>query len=155
MHQDILCNNTLCNQYSLNLSRVIKRGIRYKRRNGEWCGKAPLGYRNIHDSNDHFKPKIVIDPEPFDRVRKAFKLMQLGCYTVSEVSKIVKLDSNFLRRALKNPFYAGLNKDVDYPSITYRGNWEPMVTKEEFDRVQKILMASSKKAKRQNVINGV
>ena len=126
------------------ISRSVKCGIRYKRKKGEWCGKAPRGYRNIHDNYDHYKPKIVRDSEYFNRVKKAFKLMLLEQYTIPEISKIVRLDASFLRRAFRNPFYAGLNKDVDDPSITYKGNWEPVITEEEFDKVQKILEAFSK-----------
>ena len=30
--------------YVLNLSENVRRSFEYKRRNGEWGGKAPLGY---------------------------------------------------------------------------------------------------------------
>lgn len=126
------------------ISRSVKRGIRYKRKNGEWCGKAPRGYRNIHDNYNHYKPKIVKDSEYFDRVKKGFLLMLLGQYTIPEIGKIVKLDASFLRRAFRNPFYAGLNRDVDNPKITYRGTWEPMITEDEFNRIQ-LLLAPKKK----------
>ncbi|MBQ1344229.1 hypothetical protein IIY59_00650 [Candidatus Saccharibacteria bacterium] len=126
------------------ISRSVKRGIRYKRKKGEWCGKAPRGYRNIHDNYDHYKPKIVRDSEYFDRVKKGFLLMLLGQYTIPEIGKIVKLDASFLRRAFRNPFYAGLNRDVDNPKITYRGTWEPMITEDEFNRIQ-LLLAPKKK----------
>lgn len=139
MYQNNPYSNALCKQYILSLSRAVKRGIRYKRRNGGWCGKAPRGYRNIHDSRDHFKPKIVKDPELYNSVKKAFELMLTEKYSVVEISKIVKMDSSFLRRAFRNPFYAGLNRDVDDPTILNKGNWEPMITENQFSKIQGLL----------------
>src|SRR6266576_4757483 len=36
--------------YVLNLSENVRRSLDYKRRNGEWGGKAPLGYLNERDA---------------------------------------------------------------------------------------------------------
>ena len=145
MRQKNMLNNTLCNLYSSHLSSIIQSGIRRKRVNGDWCGKAPRGYRNIHDNYDHFKPRIVKDPEYFDRIKKAFKLLLTERYSIADVSKIVKMEPSFLRRVFRNPFYAGLNKDIDFPEFVYEGNWEPMITREEFCKVQKILEKYKKK----------
>lgn len=144
MYQNNPYSNELCNLYSLRLSDMVKRGIRFKRKNGEWCGKAPQGYLNIHDNNDHFKPKIVKDPEHYNKVEKAFMLMLTGEYSIAKISEIVKLGSGFLRRAFRNPFYAGLNKDVDNPKVMYKGNWEPMITKGQYDKIQKMLEPKKK-----------
>ena len=37
--------------YVLNLSENVRRSLDFKRRNGEWGGKAPLGYLNIRDAD--------------------------------------------------------------------------------------------------------
>lgn len=89
MYQDNLYSSELCRQYYLCFSDRVKRAIRASRRRGAWCGKAPRGYRNIHDNYDHYKPKIVRDSEYFDRVKKAFKLMLTEKYSIPEISKIV------------------------------------------------------------------
>lgn len=145
MYQDtIYSSNELCKQYILSLSNAIKHGIRYKRNSGGWCGKAPRGYRNIHDNYDRYKPKIVRDSEYFSRVKKAFDLMLTEKYSIPEIGKIVRLDASFLRRAFRNPFYAGLNRDVDDPKIMHKGTWEPMITKDQFNKVQQLLMPKKK-----------
>ena len=38
--------------YVLNFSENVRRSLEYKRRNGEWGGKAPLGYLNQRDGNN-------------------------------------------------------------------------------------------------------
>src|ERR1700730_1867674 len=38
--------------YVLILSENVRRSLEFKRRNGEWGGKAPLGYQNIRDANN-------------------------------------------------------------------------------------------------------
>ncbi len=134
----------LFEQHSLTMSRMVKQGIRHKRECGDWCSKAPRGYRNVHDIYDHHKPKIVKDPEYFKRVKKAFDLMLTGKYTIANISKIVKMDSSFLRRAFRNPFYAGLNRNVDDPTILNKGNWEPMITEVQFNIIQKMLEPKKK-----------
>ena len=144
MYQDDFYSNELCRQYALSFSNRVKQSIRAKRKRGGWCGKAPRGYRNIHDNNDHFKCKIVRDPKYYGRIRRAFRLMLTGEYSVAEIGKIVEMDASFLRRAFKNPFYAGLNKDVDDPTVLNKGTWEPMITEDAFNTIQKMLESKKK-----------
>ncbi len=47
--------------YTMNLSENVRRSLEFKRRNGEWGGKAPLGYLNVRDANN--KSLLVPDPE--------------------------------------------------------------------------------------------
>ena len=44
--------------YVLNLSENVRRSLEYKRRNGEWGGKAPLGYLNQtrRKQQEHSRP---------------------------------------------------------------------------------------------------
>lgn len=144
MYQDDFYSNELCRQYALSFSNRVKHSIRAKRKRGGWCGKAPRGYRNIHDNNDHFKRKIVRDPKYYGRIRRAFRLMLTGEYSIAEIGKIVEMDASFLRRAFKNPFYAGLNKDVDDPTVLNKGTWEPMITEDVFNTIQKMLESKRK-----------
>jgi DNA invertase Pin-like site-specific DNA recombinase len=44
--------------YVLNLSENVRRSLEYKRRNGEWGGKAPLGYSSVR------KPSKSDSPSP-------------------------------------------------------------------------------------------
>src|ERR1700738_2623996 len=45
--------------YLLNLSENVRRSLEYKRRNGEWGGKAPLGYLNQRDGNNKSTPRAI------------------------------------------------------------------------------------------------
>lgn len=141
MKIDVTTREPFNNSYNSRMSRVTKCALRRKRMRGEWCGKAPRGYLNIHDSSDHFKRKLIKDPVYFPRMKKAFSLMLTGKYSLSEIGEIVNINPKFLRCAFKKIFYAGFIKDTDDPKALYKGKWEPMVTKAEFDKIQKLLEA--------------
>ena len=57
--------------YVLNLSENVRRSLEYKRRNGEWGGKAPLGYLNQRDASN--KSVLIPDPERAFLVRMLFE----------------------------------------------------------------------------------
>jgi site-specific DNA recombinase len=67
--------------YVLNLSENVRRSLEYKRRNGEWGGKAPLGYRNVRDANN--KSALIHDPERAFLVRMLFEDYAKGCFSIS------------------------------------------------------------------------
>ena len=140
----------MANQYILDLSKNIKRGLKAKVEKGWRPNLAPLGYLN-----DNTKGKgrniIVKDPERFDLVKRMWKLMASGNYTPSQILKLAndswglrtrkgkKLSKSTIYRIFTNPFYAGL---FEYPRGSgnwYRGKHEPMVTQEEYDKVQVLL----------------
>jgi len=64
--------------YVLNLSDNVKRSLEYKRRNGEWGGKAPLGYKNIRDAEN--KSLLVHDSERAYLVRLLFEEYVAGAF---------------------------------------------------------------------------
>ena len=67
--------------YVLNLSENVRRSLEYKRRNGEWGGKAPLGYLNQRDGNN--KSTLIHDPERARLVRMLFEEYAKGCSSIS------------------------------------------------------------------------
>src|SRR6516225_10644649 len=67
--------------YVLNLSENVRRSLEYKRRNGEWGGKAPLGYLNQRDGNN--KSTLIHDPERALLVRMLFEEYAKGCSPIS------------------------------------------------------------------------
>jgi hypothetical protein len=62
--------------YVLNLSEYVRRSLEYKRRHGEWGGKAPLGYLNQRDANN--KSTVIHDPERAYLVRMLFEEYDQG-----------------------------------------------------------------------------
>lgn len=94
---------------------------------------------------------MVKDPDRFDLARKMFDLMLSGIYLPSQLVRIMnneygltnrfnrKIGKTTIYQILTNPFYYG---HYDYPKGSgnwTKGNHEAMITKDEFDHIQKIL----------------
>ena len=130
--------------YSDALSDNVKRGNRSKLEKGWWPNKPPLGYRN-----DPATRTIKKDPERFSRVREIFDLFLDGTSTRqiwrlaaeewglrtprsrSIGGRLIAL--SYMHKILTNPFYAGV---IIWNGKTYAGAHEPVVSLEEFERVQ-------------------
>lgn len=141
-------------EYSRNLSRVVTRGIRSKNKNGGCTGVAPQGYLNAEDPLTH--ERIVIkDPERWHLVKRMFELYLTGNYSVPEIVDIANNDWGYrtpkrlkiggnpimvsvVHRMFENPFYMGKVKDFEDPNIFHNGNWEPMITEEQYWRIQRM-----------------
>ena len=138
----------MANQYSLDLSKNIKRGNKTKISNGGWCGVAPCGYLN-----DVVNKTVVVDPDRFGLVRKMWDLYKTENYSLREICMIANDDWGFrtyrsrnrgggelvlssLHKIFTNEFYYGRVKKGDYENW---GTHKPMITELEFERVQDIL----------------
>lgn len=141
--------NGMANQYILDLRKVVLRGLNSKIDKGWFPHKAPAGYRNADTV-------IEPDPERFVLVRKAWDLMLTGNCTPPQVLEIMTKDWGYVTRQTKkgggtpltrtsiytlfgNIFYAGYFKRA---GEIHSGSHVPMVTLEEFFRVQAILHKS-------------
>ena len=137
--------------YSAKLSKDVKRGNRIKREHGGVTYVAPMGY--INNTVDH---TIEPDPERFDLVRKAFDLMLTGNFSVPEITKIMNEEWGFtllkrkhsggrpvstqgLYNVFRNKLYAGIIVDP-YTKEEIPAKHEAMITREEYDMIQDILM---------------
>src|SRR5689334_9709957 len=105
---------------------------------------APLGYIN----NGAGKPK-TLDPETAPLVRKAFELYSTGRYNLiglsGELNRLGlrrrggnRLHPNRISELLNNQFYVGIIH-IKTTNETFKGVHEPLVPRQLFDRVQKIL----------------
>jgi len=140
----------MANQYILDLRKNVKRGTESKLQKGWAPNMAPLGYLN-----DKAEKTIVKDPERFLLIRKMWDLMLTGSYTPPKILDIASNEWGFKTRTWKkkgyggnpisrsgiykiftNIFYAGI---IDYYGTHYQGKHEPMITLEEYDRVQMLL----------------
>jgi len=140
-------------QYSsAKLSKDVKRGLEKKLSLGWIPCSAPLGYLNTK-TQLRGENYILKDEERFNLVRKAWDLMLTGNHTPPKILDMLNNEWGFRTRKTKrtggkpmsystiykvftNQFYAGL---IPYNEKIYQGHHEPMVTLEEFDRVQVIL----------------
>src|SRR5665647_402611 len=86
-NQDLQIKQDVPNQFFHEISMSTKRGLRSKAENG-WCPYSPpLGYLTDSGKNKCRK-EIMIDPEKFELIKKAFELIYLGKKTPLESFKI-------------------------------------------------------------------
>jgi DNA invertase Pin-like site-specific DNA recombinase len=137
--------------FSAKLSKDVVRGMARKAELGWLPSVAPPGYLNTPDRGKGFKI-VVKDPERFPLIRKMWELMLTGRHTPPQILRIAtqqwgyrtlprrKLGNKPMSRSMlyaifRDPFYYGW---FDYPRGSgnwHRGKHEPMVTREEFERV--------------------
>jgi site-specific DNA recombinase len=131
----------MANQYIRDLSRNVKRGLKTKNDMGVRPGRAPIGYLNRDK-------RIVPDPERFEFVKRMWNLMLTGNHSAIEVLRIAtdewglrtcsgkKIARSAVYTIFANPFFYG---PYEYGGITWNGTHEPMITEDEFYRVQQLL----------------
>ena len=142
----------MANQYIRDLSKNTKRGLTAKAERGWYPAQPPLGY--LHNPLKRKGEKEMIkDPDRFEMTRQIFDWMLSGnslpSRIIEKATKELGLMNRFNRKVgrstlyqiLRNPFYYGY---FEYPKGSgnwIKGNHEPMITKHEFDRIQKLLAA--------------
>lgn len=132
--------------YVLQLSDNVKRSIEQKLKNGEWPGKAPYGYKNV--TLDNGRKDIVIDELPSKIVKQMYEWYATGAYSMLLIREKLKEDYNinfskgYIDAILKNPFYYG---EMRFKGKLYPHRYEPIITKELFDKTQQIKAGYNKK----------
>ncbi|ABS61943.1 Resolvase domain [Parvibaculum lavamentivorans DS-1] len=138
--------------YVDNLSENVKRGNRAKVQRGGRPSMAPIGYLN-----DRSTKTTIPDPDRFPLIRRLFELALTGNYSLRALSRETQkwglrtvqkkriggryLTVSAVHHILRNPFYAAL---VVWEGQTHPGAHAPLVTVEEFQRVQDILSGRAK-----------
>ncbi len=138
----------MANQFIIDLRKTSRRGMEGKAERGWLPSRATLGY--VNDKLEHV---IIEDKERFPLVRKMWELMLTGNYTPTQILEIAnkkwgfktqktkrgggtELSTSVIYKIFTNIFYTGM---FEWAGKTYKGNHKPMITLEEFDRVQFIL----------------
>jgi site-specific DNA recombinase len=142
----------MANQFILDLSKDVKRGLNAKAEKGWLPHIAPIGY--INDKAGNKGEKIIYkDPNRFPILRKMWNLMLTGHYSVQSIVTIANNDwvltcsaTNKLPerqislstgyKIFTSPFYYG---KFYHSGQLYDGKHEPLVTEEEFKKVKNIL----------------
>jgi DNA invertase Pin-like site-specific DNA recombinase len=139
----------MATKYIDDLRQNVTRGNRERFRRGWPNFRPPVGYLD-----DRATKTVVKDPERFDLMRRAWDLVLSGAMRPSQVLRVLNdqwrfrtrrtarrggapLSYNQFSELLSNPFYAGTIRLKS--GETYRGAYQPMVTHEEFARVQQLL----------------
>ncbi len=147
----------MANAYVLSLSDNVKRSLNHKLKNGEWIGKAPVGYVNMFDPVSG-KKKITLDKEKSFLVRRLFEEYGFGGKSVREVAGLTKkwgmttftgklLTPSLVYEILQNPFYYGAMR---VKGQIMAANHEPIISKELFDRCEENRLGWHKKPFKQS-----
>lgn len=140
------------NQYVIDLSKNVRRGLQSKADKGWYPSSPPIGYLNSKYGRQG-EECILKDPERFSIVRKMWDLMLSGTYSQIEILRIAtdqwKLDTAKRKVRGRRPvtrsavykiftdiFYTG---NFMYAGKLYKGQHPAMITMEEFERVQRLL----------------
>lgn len=137
--------------YVLQLSDNVKRKFEQKRRNGEWTGKAPIGYKNIGEEKGN--KDIIPDTKTAHLIQKMFELYATGNYSTKTIrTEITKtglkssvnkpLALSMISHILNNPFYYG---EMKSKGKIYPHKYKPLISKELFDRCQSVRKSWGKK----------
>jgi site-specific DNA recombinase len=139
--------------FSAKLSKDVKRGLNDKLKMGIRPNRTAQGWLN-----DYISPKgmktISVDKKRFPVLRKCWDLMLTGSISPPKILKRLNeewgyrtpqtkrmggtpMSRSSIYRMFTNPLYAGLIKQQD--GTWTKGTHEPMVSLEEYDRVQRIL----------------
>jgi site-specific DNA recombinase len=137
------------------LSADVKRGMNAKATSGQRPARANLGYMNSR-TNIRGKETISSDPMRFVQVKQLWQMMLTGNYSVPALLKVANKDlhltqpatkklperpltMNVLYRMFTNSFYYGWYEWPIGSNEWIEGKHEPMITEEEYGRVQLIL----------------
>ena len=143
--------------------RDVKRGLMQKAKMGIYPAPAPLGYLNDKYAERGNKT-IQEDPNRFELVRKMFDFMLTGKYSPPQILKMAndewgfrspkgkRLSRSNIYLIFTRPFYYG---EYEYPVRS--GDWhngihKPMITREEYERIQFLLgRPSQTRAQKRNI----
>lgn len=140
---------SLFHAYKENLERkeiIVPNMIAFVK-NGGWFSKAPRGWDHYGPrvADERFlskKQKIVINQEG-NVLREAWGWKISGSYSDVQIqqkllARGVQMTTQKISAMWRNPFYCGINTNK-LAGEPVKGNWEPMVSVEDFMKVQDIL----------------
>lgn len=129
------------------ISEAVNRGIQEALDEGKAHGKLPRGYRIIRDANTGDALRRELIPEQAELIRDAaMRLLDresLSSVTRDFAQKWPKVGgkgvilNTTLRATMINPTYAGLR--TYRGKVVRAGNWEPLFTVEEHQRLRALL----------------
>ena len=136
----------MAKNYIDNLSEEVKKGLHTKAGQSLWPSFAPPGYRNTEGAAG--KRIIVPDPVLGPIITKLFGWFASGEYSLKSLAARAYTEGFRFRKSRNKVPVATLHKilrkriymgDFDYAGVTYQGSHEPLVTREVWEKVQRIL----------------
>jgi len=123
-------------------------GMRKRFEMGYALTKAPLGYKNL--TQEDGKRVIVKDSKTFDKMKKAWKLMETGAFSLEQITDKMnemglninqknssKLRHTSVNRIFRNSFYISILQSRKWGQA--KAKHEPMISDHTFYRVQAVL----------------
>jgi len=140
--------------YIDNLSEEVKKGQKAKVEEGWLPTKPPLGYKTIGEKGHKIH---VIDEEVAPFIKEMFKTYSTGNYSIKKLSEIMfkqglttrqgkAIAKTTLHRILRDSFYHG---EFVWKGDTHVGSHKPIISKQLFRKVQKIVHRPTKAPKYQ------
>jgi len=139
----------MANQYLRNLSQNVRRGLVHKCERGEYPRPAPIGYESYGLIGQR-----QIRPNPYQRlfIEEAFNLASTGGMSLEQISEVMykkglrtrkgrRVSKSHMYNILKTPTYYGY---FYHNGELFEGNYEPIITKQLYDKVQDALQNRSK-----------
>lgn len=139
--------SSMAAQYVRDLKRDVERGVREKAKKGVYPYKPKPGYQL-----DPITRAVVADPVRFPLLRKAWEMVIKGAYSIPETREALNswgyrtqatrsggnklISRSSIYRLFADPFYTGV---FEFQGAQVLGSHPPMVTRQEFDKVQKKL----------------
>jgi DNA invertase Pin-like site-specific DNA recombinase len=142
-------------------------GMEAKMRAGGWPAKAPEGYLNKERqiSSNKYERWVEADPAQLKALQEAWEMLLTDRYTLANICEELtkrgysrssgrpwawtdqksgkrKTASNVLHKLFHNPFYPGwvVSDRFGIKFGEIRGQWEPVITSEQFERGKAILL---------------
>lgn len=134
-------------------------GMRRKLQEGIFPWKPPLGYQSAIQKGDKKNEPDRPDQPLFELLQKAWKDFATGAYTKAEMLRLMEswgvhtkagatLSDQSIDNLFRNRFYAGILVDP-WTGEEHEGRHAPMVSREEFARVQQILSRGNRRVPHQ------
>lgn len=144
------------------LSNNVTSAFVKKAKMGHYPMVAPYGYKNIREGKVSL---IYPDTEKAPFVKRMYELYASGLYSYRSLAKkmsdegfrmsaSVKCNKRNVERILNNPLYVG---DFIFKGVRYEGKHEPIVSRELFHEVQKVIknQTSTRANKREFLFSGL
>ena len=125
--------------YSDAIRDNVKRKIEQKLRDGEWIGRAPIGYKNTLKADG--KKWVEIDPYRAEMVRDTYKQYATGNTSLRELAKKwkesygIQVGSSKIDQTLKNPFYYG---EMLVKGRLFPHKYDTIISQELFNQVESV-----------------
>jgi site-specific DNA recombinase len=119
---------------------------------GNWLGKSPRGY-------DHYGPRVknpkfiqgvqelrINEEGKLLRLAWQWKLQNIPDYQIIDRLKVrgLKVSKQFVSAMWRNPFYCGVQLNKFLEGKVIRGNWEGLVSEEDFRTINDRLQSKPK-----------